>query len=88
MEAMKAMLRLAKNKKDFDYKTFFKAGAGLWRNLSSPEFDYYLAVQDPHPLNYLRVNTVVQQFKEFYETFGVEEGVVMYLAPEDRVAVW
>ena len=88
MGAMKAMLRLAKSKKDFDYETFFKANARLWRNLSSPEFDYYVAVQDPHPLDYLRANVVEQQFEEFYETFGVEEGDGMYLAPEDRVAVW
>ena len=71
-----------------EHKTFFKANARLWRNLSSPEFDYYVAVQDPHPLDYLRANVVEQQYEEFYETFGVEEGDGMYLAPQDRIAVW
>ncbi|WP_081675883.1 M13-type metalloendopeptidase [Butyrivibrio sp. AC2005] len=43
---------------------------------------------DPHPLAYLRVNTVVQQFDEFYEPYDVKEGDGMYLAPEDRIVVW
>ena len=33
-------------------------------------------------------NCVVQQFDEFYETFGVKKGDGMYLAPEDRLEVW
>ena len=41
--------------------------------------------QDPHPLDYLRTYVPVQQFEEFYETYGVKEGDSMYLAPEDRV---
>lgn len=47
-----------------------------------------LLTQDEHPLNYLRANTCVQQFDEFYETFDIKEGDGMYLAPEDRVLVW
>jgi putative endopeptidase len=88
MGSMKAMLTLAKAKKDFDYEAFFKAYAELWRTLASRENDYFAATQDPHPAHYLRTNVVVQQFEEFYETFGVKEGDGMYLAPEDRVAVW
>ena len=30
----------------------------------------------------------VQQFEEFYETYGVKEGDNMYLAPEDRLILW
>ena len=43
---------------------------------------------DSHSLNYLRVNATVQQFNEFLETYNVKEGDGMYLAPEDRIAVW
>ena len=28
------------------------------------------------------------QFDEFYETYGIQPGDGMYLAPEDRIAVW
>ena len=45
-------------------------------------------MQDTHPLPYLRVNAVVQQFDEFYETFGIEPGDGMYLTPAARLEVW
>ena len=35
-----------------------------------------------------RVNTIVQQFPQFYETYGITEGDGMRLKPEDRVPVW
>ncbi len=88
MGAMKAILTLVKDKTDFDYETFFRSFAGLWRCVSSPEIEYISATQDPHPVLYLRINVVVQQFEEFYKTFGIKEGDRMYLAPGDRVAVW
>ena len=43
---------------------------------------------DIHPLNYLRINTVLQQFDEFLDFYGIKEGDGMYLAPEDRVNIW
>ena len=30
----------------------------------------------------------LQQFDEFLETYDIKEGDGMYLAPEDRIAVW
>ncbi len=44
--------------------------------------------KDVHPVGFLRCNVVVQQFDEFYDTFTVKEGDGMYLAPDQRVAVW
>ena len=43
---------------------------------------------DTHPLNYLRVNICSQMLDVFYDTFGVQEGDGMYVAPEDRLNVW
>ena len=45
-------------------------------------------LQDVHPMNYLRVNGVLQQYDEFLDFYGITEGDNMYLAPEDRVAIW
>ncbi len=84
----KCVLRVASRQKDFDYKKFFTYYAATWHNLSTREIESYLILQDSHPLAYLRINAVVQQFEEFYETFGVREGDGMYLAPEDRLEVW
>ncbi|MBQ3393100.1 MAG: M13 family metallopeptidase [Lachnospiraceae bacterium] len=85
---MKTMLKLAEKEKDFDYDRFFRSYAQTWKMISSEQNEYYSIIQDNHPLAYLRVNAVVQQFPEFYETFDIKEGDGMYLAPEDRLAVW
>lgn len=37
---------------------------------------------------YLRVNATLAQFEELLYFYGIKEGDGMYLAPEDRVAVW
>ncbi|MDO4983326.1 MAG: M13-type metalloendopeptidase [Eubacteriales bacterium] len=44
--------------------------------------------KDEHPPEFYRVNASVQQFEEFYDCYGIEEGDGMYLAPEKRIAVW
>ena len=43
---------------------------------------------DVHAPNKLRANIQVQNFEEFFETFGVVEGDGMWRAPEDRVQIW
>lgn len=88
MTGMKAMLRIAKSKDDFDYDKFFTSNATIWRRLNTRENEYYSVTQDPHPVHYLRANVTLQQFDEFLDTYGIVEGDGMYLAPEDRVLVW
>ena len=41
-----------------------------------------------HPAEMLRVNVTVAQFDEFQQTYGITEGDGMYVAKEDRIAVW
>ena len=86
--AMKILLRIANDDKSFDYDKFFRAFSETWRTITTIQSDYYALSQDTHPLPYLRVNCVVQQFEEFYETYGVKKGDGMYLAPKDRLEVW
>ena len=88
MAGVKCMLGLAAQKEDFDYDAFFRSYAEIWRREETKETVDSRIASDVHALSYLRVNAVVQQFEEFYETYGVKEGDGMYLAPEDRVAVW
>jgi len=85
---MQATLKLVEKQENFDYDEFFRSYAWLWRIDSSYKRDMMILKDDPHPLAYLRVNTVVQQFDEFYETYDVKEGDGMYLAPEDRIVIW
>ena len=88
LTSLQCMLRLAKEKKDFDYDQFFRHYASIWRNYTTVQYESYRMKQDPHPLAYLRVNAMVQQFEEFYQTYHVTSGDQMYLAPEKRLAVW
>ncbi len=88
MGAVAVLLRMASEDSDFDYQAFFEAYARVWACNITPEVANYFGMYDTHPLNYLRVNTVVAQFQEFYDAFDVKEGDGMYIAPEDRVKVW
>jgi len=56
--------------------------------ISNHEREYDSLNQDSHPLNYLRTNVTLQQFDKFYETYSIQPGDNMYLAPDDRVSVW
>ena len=86
--AIKILLRIAENDSNFDYDKFFRTFSETWKTIPTAQSEYYALSQDTHPLPYLRVNAVVQQFEEFYQTYGVEKGDGMYLAPEDRLEVW
>ena len=86
--AIKILLRIAKRENGFRYDEFFRSFAESWRTITTAQNEYYTLLQDTHPLAYLRVNAVVQQFEEFYDTYGVVKGDGMYLAPEKRLEVW
>ena len=88
LAGMKVVLRLAQKDEGFDYDTFFRQYAGVWKQISTYEREVYRLTRGEYPLNYLRVNDVLQQFDEFYDTYDVKEGDGMYLAPEDRVSIW
>lgn len=85
---LKCALKMAEKEPDFDYDVFFRKFALLNIALLYYSEELSTLLQDEHPLNYLRTNVAVQQFEEFYDTYDVKEGDAMYLAPEDRVAVW
>lgn len=88
MAGVKSLLAIANKKDNFDYKLFFEHYAKIWKRLSKREFEYMCLTKDVHPLHYLRTNVTVQQFDEFYDTFDIQSGDGMYLAPEDRINVW
>ena len=88
MGGMACMLHIAKGIESFDYDAFFRGYANLWKTISTPEYIVDLVEVDGHPLAYMRVNAVLQQFDEFLDFYGIEEGDGMYLSAEDRVAIW
>ena len=87
MGGMRAVLRIAAEKENFDYDTFFRSLADVWFTKQTLQ-QSYRQINDEHPMGYLRVNGTLQQFDEFLNFYGITEGDGMYLAPEDRVAIW
>lgn len=88
MGGMKCMLGIAAQREDFDYDLFFRQYATLYREKELPALFIVQVTIDVHPLCYLRVNATLAQFDEFVDFYGIKEGDGMYIAPEDRVAVW
>ncbi|WP_052212117.1 M13-type metalloendopeptidase [Anaerovibrio lipolyticus] len=85
---MQCILSIAKNKPDFNYKQFFNQYGKLWQSIYTKEYGELQVNTDPHPLPYLRVNVILQQFDKFNETYDIKPGDKMYLAPEKRILVW
>ena len=88
MTGLQCALRMASKVDGFDYDRFFVKYAQLNGRLALYSRELSALSQDDHPLDYSRTNVPVQQFEEFYETYGVKEGDNMYLAPEDRILIW
>ena len=87
MAALKCILCIAAEKEGFDYDKFFRSYAD--RCAAKETLAMAMArLEDEHPMNYLRVNANLQQYDEFLNFYGITEGDNMYLAPEDRVAIW
>ena len=88
MGGMKTMIELGKKIKGFKWDVFFKSFAMFYN------FNYTIdsikdsIKNDPHPIGYLRVNVTAAQFDKFQETYKVKEKNGMYIAPEDRIAIW
>jgi len=87
MGAMACMLHIAEGIEDFDYELFFTKFAELWCYLRT--YNAFLSrLKNEHPPEFYRVNATLQQFEEFYDCYGITEDDGMYLAPEQRIAIW
>lgn len=67
---------------------FFLGMAQIWRAKYRDEVVELRVKNDPHSPAYYRVNGVVPNINEFYETFDVNEGDAHYLPKEERVVIW
>lgn len=88
MGGIRLGLSVAKDIGGFDYDRYFRSVAESWQISRSLDEEKYYFASDEHPLAYLRINAVLTQFDEFYETYGVQEGDGMYTAPDKRVRIW
>lgn len=86
--AMNCLMDIAATQPDFDYKAFFEKMARMFVDTDSREWLAYVAVADPHSFGGVRVNRLLSSCDAFYDTYDVQPGDGMYVAPEDRVGIW
>lgn len=88
MGGIRAALQLAKKESNFDYDLFFRTYARTYRTNVSEEEEKNMITMDVHPLAFHRINVGLQQFDEFYQTYGIGKDDGMYLEPKKRIKVW
>ena len=81
-------LEIGKTIPNFNYKLFFETYTNLW--LSEPYESSKIEERNKneHPFEYLRVNAVLAQFEEFFQTYKIGYGDKMYIPEDQRVAIW
>ena len=70
------------------YRNFFLSYAVSWRVKDNPERALQRLFMDVHAPTPLRVNYVVNQFDEWYETFEIQVADELYLPPEERIRIF
>ena len=69
-------------------KEFFTSYAVSWRNKDRKKKAELASKTDKHAPPELRVNKILSQFPEFYETYGLKPGDSLWVPPEKRVTIW
>lgn len=71
-----------------DYDAFFRSYVRYWVKVAGYDTLEELAQTDQHAPNILRANRVLSNFQEFFDTYEIQPGDGMYVAPEDRIVIW
>ena len=88
LAGLKCVLGIAAQKETFDYDAFYRQYAVMQRRKAPLNVIIQKIASDTHPESYMRVNANLAQFDEFVDFYGIQPGDGMYIAPEDRIAVW
>lgn len=86
--ALRCIVECAGKLEEPDYETLFLTVARTWASTAPRNTLEYLAANDVHAADKLRVNRALQTIDEFYETFDIQKGDGMWTEPEERVKVW
>lgn len=67
---------------------FFLAYAQSWRDKRREDAVRDQLVRDVHAPEIYRVNGIVRNVDAWYESFAIQTGAPLFLAPEERVKIW
>ncbi len=83
--ATKVCLRILSHEDNPDYNTFFKTFARSFASVSRPGVEAYILSTDTHLPDHERVNAILSQFPEFYETYDINPDGTSYLPEGQRI---
>ena len=84
--AMECITSLTKTQDDREH--LFESYATIWCELGTDDSIVNQIAYDSHSPALIRVNAILSTTEAFYETYGVQEGDGMYIAPENRISRW
>lgn len=87
LSGMQAIAERGKVIDGFDFSKMFRRVAETWAAVY-PEAYADVLLRDAHAPANARINVSSQMTDAFYGAFDVSEGNGMYLAPEERIALW
>ncbi len=87
LAAMASIIDIAK-RRGGNLDMLFENYAVIWRKKSTEQYEAFITSNDVHAPSKYRVNLILPNFIEFYETYGITEKDKMYLAPEKRMQIW
>ncbi len=67
---------------------FFMNYANIWKCKTRREEVLKRLTTDPHSPPCFRVNGILINLPEFYETFNISDNSKMFLKKEDRTVIW
>jgi putative endopeptidase len=71
-----------------DLADVYRNWATIWAKLATPDLEKNYLLTDVHAPSPVRVNAVLSSIAAFYDSYGIKAGDPMYVAPDDRVAIW
>ncbi len=86
--AAQCILTAAQREEDPDLALLFTSMAKTWCSTMTRDTAAYYATIDVHAQDKLRANRVLQSMDAFYDTFDIQPSDGMYIASENRVAIW
>lgn len=86
--SMQAIMNTLATKDNVDYDLFFTSYARQWGMVSTDEYIHFLYEQDNHVTAHERVNSVLANTNEFYDTYDVPTDSDWYVEEADRVVIF
>lgn len=84
---MDCVIDLVKKDKE-EYKKFFESYSYSWAGKYSYRYLTYQIASDVHAPDKIRVNAILSNYKEFYQTYGIKKDDGMYVPKDKRVHIW